>query len=80
MSRSTTSGRCSWAAVNAESPSWTVHDAMALEREEAGHHLGRIHIVINNENAQRGTRWLDIARMRNGCKGRIVCRATEGGR
>ena len=48
------------------------HDAMALEREETGHHLGRIHIVINNENAQRGTRSLDIARMRNCCKGRIV--------
>ena len=29
-------------------------------------------IVINNENAQRGTRSLDIARMRNCCNGRIV--------
>ena len=48
------------------------HDAMAVEREESGHHLGRIHIVINNENAQRGTRSLNIARMRNDCEGRLV--------
>ena len=48
------------------------HDVMTLEREESGDHLGRIQIVINNENAQRGTRSLDVVHMRNRCKGRIV--------